>query len=88
MSANLSVLEVTYEDVADSCRSPGADGDISAHSCMKEIADFLQITLNFDNPTTIKKVINKPYKEILSNFKQVVSALKNSAFAEFAGTLE
>lgn len=88
LSASVSVIEVTYEDVADSCRAAGADGDISAHPCMKQLADFLEITPNFHNPTTIKKVINKPYRQILSNFKQVVSALKNSAFAEFAGTLE
>ncbi|MCK5944023.1 MAG: hypothetical protein KAI24_18705 [Planctomycetes bacterium] len=88
MTAGMSVHEVTYEDVAAACRAPADDGDIGGNDCMRGLAEFLGIASSFRNPTTIKKVINRPYREILSNYKAIRKALEASEFAEFADSID
>lgn len=87
VSDGVRVHDVYYEDIADACKAAGDAGDIGGDDVVKQMAEFLQIPSQFSNPTTIKKVINRPYSEILSNFKAVVKAIKASPFAEFAATI-
>ena len=51
---------------------------------MSKIAEFLGVTNEFSNPSTIAKVINRPYSEILANHGDVVAAIKKSEFSALA----
>ena len=88
MTADHSVLDVYYEDVWGACKIAGESGDITANPEVTKIAKFLELPGEFSNPTSIKKVINRPYREILSNYSAVVKAIERSDFREFASTVE
>ncbi len=87
MSESHNVLNIYYEDIASACAEAGEGGDISEHADLKRIAEFMDVPSIFSNPTSIKKVINRPYSEILSNYKAVRKAIDRSPFAEFASTI-
>jgi LPS sulfotransferase NodH len=88
LSKDLTVLEVAYEDVAQACESAGSGKPLAQKSAvMQQIADFLQLPNKFTSPTSIAKVINRPFKEILANHAEVLAAVKRSEFAEFATTM-
>lgn len=87
-SKDLNVLEVYYEDVAEACAQADAEGRIDTGcAVMAQIADFIGVPNQFSNPSTISRVINRPYAEIISNHKAVVKAIKDSQFGEFAPTV-
>ena len=88
LSSECSMLTVTYEAVAAACAAPGADGSLAGHQVMRDLSDFLGIENAFRNPTSIKKVINRPYSEILTNYKQIVKALKGTKFERFAADIQ
>ncbi|MEO8621525.1 MAG: hypothetical protein ABI625_10700 [bacterium] len=88
MTAGMNILEVFYEDVATECETADSAGKLRVESMLTfELARFLGIGNDFSRPQSINKVINRPYAEIISNHEQVVAAVRDSQFAEFADSI-
>ena len=88
MTRDLRVLEISYERLVAACArvAPGARLGESAR-VMGEIATFLGIENNFLHPASIKKVIDKPYNQLVANYSEVVDAVRESEFEPFLSTI-
>jgi len=85
MSRGARMIEVFYEDIVEDCKTVDDSGRFGADAkTMSKIAEFLGVTNEFSNPSTIAKVINRPYSEILANHGDVVAAIKKSEFSALA----
>jgi LPS sulfotransferase NodH len=52
-----------------------------------EIADFLGVQRKFRRPETLHKVIQSPYRDLISNYDQVVKAVGRTEFATYLDTI-
>lgn len=88
MTRDLRVLEISYERLVAACArvAPGARLGESAR-VMGEIATFLGIDNEFLHPASIKKVVDKPYSQIVANYAEVVAAVRASEFEPFLATI-
>lgn len=90
LGRGLPMLEVAYEDLAAACRGvePGCGIDCSEEgSVLGQVAEFLDIPPEFSNPASLRKVIDRPYAEILSNYEEILAALRSSDFASLAESI-
>lgn len=87
LAGNLNYLEVFYEDVAEDCANTDADGRIQGTKAMPKVAEFLGIPNEFHTPSTISKVINRPYSEVIENHAEIVATLRKSEFKKLADTV-
>lgn len=88
LGKDLKVLELAYEDVAAACDGVAAGKPLAADDAtVGQIAAFLQVPETFARPGSIKKVIDKPYQEVLVNHAEVVREVERSEFREFASTI-
>jgi hypothetical protein len=69
----------TYERLIAACArvAPGAKLGASAR-VMGEVANFLGVENDFEHPASIKKVVDRPYQELLTNYADVVAAVRGS----------
>jgi LPS sulfotransferase NodH len=81
------LLDISYESVASACESVEPGEPIQGNEQMAKIAEFLSIPNEFRSPTTISRVVNRPYREILQNYKAIVKAVKKSEYAEYADSI-
>ncbi|MBW4653259.1 MAG: sulfotransferase [Kaiparowitsia implicata GSE-PSE-MK54-09C] len=51
---------------------------------LQQLAEFILVDPSFQRPTTIKKVIDRPYADLIENYGDVVDAVRDSEFSEFA----
>jgi hypothetical protein len=88
MTRDLRVLEISYERLIAACArvAPGAKLGASAR-VMGEVASFLGIDNDFEHPASIKKVIDRPYQELLTNYSDVVAAVRGSEFEPFLDSI-
>jgi hypothetical protein len=54
---------------------------------MGEVANFLGLENDFEHPASIKKVVDRPYAELLSNYSDVVAAVRGSEFEPFLDSI-
>jgi hypothetical protein len=54
---------------------------------LSQLSDFLQIPNTFYYKQYIRKVINRPYSEVIENYEEVVAAVKDSDLAQFADSI-
>lgn len=102
MLAGIHVLEIAYEDVVASCAGtePGAQIEVGASLSEKgdaaapdelpalaDVADFLGVIPEFQNPASLRKVVDRPYSELLANYARVRKAIEDSEFASFSETV-
>jgi hypothetical protein len=88
MSRGGRMLEVAYEDIVKDCKGVDGSGSFSSGAVtMPKIAEFLGIPNEFSNPSTIAKVVNRPYSEILENHSDVLSAIEASEFSELVDSV-
>jgi LPS sulfotransferase NodH len=84
MAKGMKVLEVSYERVAGACaRSVPGDKLGPSVRVMAEIAEFLGLASEFSNPTTIQKMIDRPYRELVSNYEEMKAGIRSSEFEPF-----
>jgi hypothetical protein len=82
------VLLSYYEDLVNDLKRVNSDGKFSTDTTVLDpVAKLLGVPDDFRYKSSIRKVINKPYCEVLENYEELVGAIRNSAFAEFADTL-
>lgn len=88
MTRDLRVLEISYERLVAACArvSPGARLGESAR-VMGEIATFLGIDNDFMHPVSIRKVVDRPYSQLVANYDEVVVAVRESEFEPFLATI-
>ena len=88
LSGELPAHVCAYEDVVEDIRN------IDGHGCfrknakvMGELADFLHVSNRFNYSQCRPKVLNRPYSEFIENYDEVVRAVADSKFSEFAGSI-
>jgi LPS sulfotransferase NodH len=88
LAQDLNVLTVRYEDLVADLGRIDAAGDFPEDTrLLSQLATFLDVPNAFRNDRQMRKVINKPYAEILENCDELVATLESSEFSEFAPTL-
>jgi hypothetical protein len=88
LAGGMNYLEVYYEDIADDCKTADESRRITQDSkILKKVAEFLDVPNEFYAPSTISKVVNRPYSEIIENYDEVVTAVRNSQFKKLAGSV-
>jgi hypothetical protein len=84
----LPVLTCTYEDMVADLARASRRGVLPANSkVFSPVADLLGLTDYYSYAGAQRKVINRPYTEILEDRDGLVRALRDSAWAEFADTI-
>jgi hypothetical protein len=88
MTRDLRVMEISYERLIAACArvAPGAKLGVSAR-VMGEVANFLGLENDFEHPASIKKVVDRPYQELLTNYADVVAAVRGSEFEPFLDSI-
>jgi len=88
LTAGMQVLDVAYEDLVSACDKADPSGWLDPYN---ELLDGIRTTLGVENaffrPTSLKKVIDRPYREIVANHAEIVAAVAESKFARFADTM-
>lgn len=88
LAAGMQVLDVHYEDLVVACAKADATGWLDPYN---ELLDGIRKTLGVENaffrPTSLKKVIDRPYKEVVANHAEIVAAVAKSPWARFADTM-
>ena len=88
LAAGMNVLDVHYEDLVAACAKADASGWLDPYN---ELLDALRKTLGVENaffrPTSLKKVIDRPYSEIVANHGEIVAAVAKSKWARFADSI-
>ena len=87
LASGMNYLEICYEDVAADSAEVDADGRIRGNKAMPRVAEFLGVPAEFYAPSTISKVINRPYSEIIENYDEIVGVVKKSEFKKMADTV-
>ena len=88
LAGGLNYTEVFYEDVAEDCKLADDSGRIGdGAKALPKVAEFLGVDNEFYAPSTISKVINRPYSEVIENHGEVVAAIKKSEFKKLADTV-
>ena len=77
-----------YEDLIDDLARVDGAGNFPADTkVLRQIAAFLGVTNRFHYNGYLRKVINKPYAELIENLDELIEGLARSEFAEFAPSL-
>jgi len=88
LAQDLTIQMFVYEDLVDDLSRINAAGDFPEDTrVLSRLATFLDVPNHFRNDRQMRKVINRPYSDILENCDELVAALEMSGFSEFAPTL-
>jgi hypothetical protein len=88
LSADLPMHTCSYEDLAAEIRDIDSSGRFRDDGPMLGgLARFLNVRADFRFDGQIRKALNRPYRDILANYDDVVAAVAASSFPEFAETL-
>ncbi|MGN6391827.1 MAG: hypothetical protein ACTHM9_06235 [Gemmatimonadales bacterium] len=88
LADDLPLHTCSYEDLVDDLKRVNTAGEFPADTIvLAPVAKFLGVPNEFRFASSIRKVINRPYGEILENYDELVSAIRDSPYAEFADTL-
>jgi hypothetical protein len=88
LTRDLQIHSPSYEDIVADVQQAGSDGTLRKNSkAISPIADFLRVPNRFNRNRCLPKVINRPYRDVIENYDEVVSTLKASPYADFADTI-
>jgi hypothetical protein len=88
LSQDLPVLRLVYEDLVQDLSRATPSGVLPYESpVLRPLAEFLDIPNHFLYDGQMRKVIDKPYSQVIENLDELVVELRQSAYAEFAGAL-
>lgn len=88
LATGLRMFEIHYEDAADACNRADAGGALPQDDrAMAALAEFLRVPNSFSRPATLRKVIDRPYSEVIENHADVVTAVRKSEFSQFAKSI-
>lgn len=88
LTQNLNLHVCSFDDVVYDIEHTDANGNLREDSrAFRPLAAFLGVPNKFSNNQYIRKVLNRPYREIIRNYDAVVGAVKDSPYAQFAGSI-
>jgi hypothetical protein len=88
LAHDIDVLDVYYEDLVEECNAATPDGKLPVDSrLMDRIRKFLGVYNSFARPKSLKKVIDRPYREVLENYEAVLQAVRRSPFEQLAASI-
>jgi hypothetical protein len=88
LSQNLPVSVIAYEDVVEDVGNIDADGTFRENSvAIGRVANLFEIPNRFSYCQCRPKVINRPYREVIANYDEVVEAVEKSVFSRFAESI-
>ena len=88
LADDLSLHTCYYEDLVDDLKRVNAAGEFPADTIvLAPVAQLLGVPNEFRFKSSIRKVVNRPYCEVLENYDELLSTIRNSPYAEFADTL-
>lgn len=88
MSSGSEVHDIAYEDLAEVCDQDASELQLDATAAVVlGLADFLKVEVDFRRPKTISKVINRPFRQVLSNYGELKRAILVSEFHQFEGSI-
>jgi hypothetical protein len=88
LSQDLPVSVIAYEDVVEDVRNVDAEGMFrNASVAIGRVANLLEIPNRFSYCQCRPKVINRPYREVIANYDEVVKAVETSEFSRFAESI-
>lgn len=88
MSSGTELHDLAYEDLADLCDASEMDVPLDGGSAVVVgLSKFLGVDPDFRRPKSISKVINRPFRKILSNYEALKRAILVSEFHQFEGSI-
>jgi hypothetical protein len=88
LSSDLHVHQCAYEDlVADIGNVDSAGAFREDTIALTAVSNFLQVPNRFHYNQVLPKVLNRPYVEFIENYDDVVKAVNDSEFSQFAETI-
>lgn len=88
LAHDLPLQTCAYEDVVGDLGRIDSDNNFPEDStALRAVAEFLGVPNRFSYNQRPRKVINRPYCEVLENHDELVRALRDSEYAEFADSL-
>ena len=89
LASDLRVHTCYYEDLVEDLKMVGWFGRFQQDTTvLRSLAAFLNVPNRFRDYGYIRKVINRPYKDLIENYDELVAAIRDSPLSEFAATLE
>jgi hypothetical protein len=89
MANGLKVHTCYYEDIVDDLQSVDRFKRFRRNTAaLSKMAEFLDVRNRFQDHGHIRKVINRPYRALLANYDELISAVQNSPYSEFIASLE
>jgi hypothetical protein len=88
LASDLNVHTCYYEDLVADLKRVRFFGRFPENTlALNKLAAFLDVPNRFRNKGKIRKVINRPYKEVIENYDELLAAIKDSPLWEFAATI-
>jgi len=88
LTRDFAVIECCYEDLLGDLARSNQEGEISdGPGPLHNIAEALGVPFRFRDDGRLRKSINIPYHQLLSNWRDLVKAAERSEFSAFATTL-
>jgi hypothetical protein len=88
LAQDLPMQTCVYEELIEDLGRVDAAGNFPEDTIvLSRLATFLDVPNRFRYRDYTRKVINKPYAEIIQNYSELVQSLKQSEYSEFAETL-
>lgn len=88
LAHDLPMQTCVYEDLVKDIRRVDAAGEFPNDTIvLAPLARYLDVPNRFKHAPNRHKVINRPFAEILENYDELVRAIEDSEFSEFADTI-
>jgi len=88
LAGDLPLHTCYYEHLVDDLKRVNASGEFPADTIvLAPVAKLLGVPNEFRFKSSIRKVVNRPYCEMLENYEELVISIRDSPYAEFADTL-
>jgi hypothetical protein len=85
LAQDLQIHECAYEDLIEDLGNVDQGGNVPEETTtLGPLAKFLDVPNRFRYNRTIHKAINRPYREIIENYDELLRAIEASEFSEFA----
>ncbi len=88
LSQGMDIQRFEYEEVsAIVCDSGATNKEHAGAKTLNRISEFLEVPNQFRTKGHMQKVVNRPYSEVIENYDEVVAAVKDSSFSQFADSI-
>ncbi|HUA33401.1 MAG TPA: Stf0 family sulfotransferase [Candidatus Binataceae bacterium] len=86
-STGVRVIDCSYEELVEQLDDAAEGERVRAPGPLMDIAKGFDVPFDFHPDVRLRKAINLPYSKLIANHAELVAALRNSDFADFASTV-